>query len=95
MKIRLRWSLKVTACALLIVKTAVAQETPKTDNTSSVTIITAGDISITRAADGKTAVSVNFVPRKTKSSDTRITISGPYSLERQRRRERGEWLPGP
>jgi hypothetical protein len=81
MRIRLRWSHTIAACALLLVKTAVAQETRKQDNGASVTIVTSGDISVTRAANGKTAVSINLVPGKSKSSNTRITISGPYSLD--------------
>jgi hypothetical protein len=81
MKMRLKWILTVTACALLLVEAAVAQETPKHDSSANVTIITAGDISVTRAANGKTAVSINFAPGKAKSSDIRITISGPYSLD--------------
>jgi hypothetical protein len=43
--------------------------------------VTAGDISLTKTADGKTSVVINFVPGKAKSGDTRITISGPYSLD--------------
>ena len=81
MKTRLRWSFAITACTLLMVNIALAQETLRQDSSASVTIVTAGDISVTRAADGKTAVSINFVPGKTKSGDTRITISGPYSLD--------------
>jgi hypothetical protein len=76
-----RWSFTITACTLLMFNIALAQETPKQDSSASVTIVTAGDISVTRASDGKTAVSINFVPRKAKASDTRITISGPYSLD--------------
>jgi hypothetical protein len=81
MKPRLRWSSAIAACTLLMVNITLAQETPKQDSSASVTIVTAGDISITRAAGGKTTVSINFVPGKAKSSDTRITISGPYSLD--------------
>jgi hypothetical protein len=79
MKTRLRWSFSITACTLLMVNIALAQE--KQDSSGSVTIVTAGDISGTRASDGKTAVSINFVPGNAKSGDTRITISGPYSLD--------------
>jgi hypothetical protein len=62
-----------------MVNIAVAQERLKQDGSVSVTIVTAGDISVTRAADGKTAVSINFVPGKAKSGDTRITISARIS----------------
>jgi hypothetical protein len=80
MKTRLRWGFTIAVCALLTVNIALAQETSKQDNSASVTFVTAGDISITKA-DGKTAVSINFVPRKAKAADTRITITGPYSLD--------------
>lgn len=79
MRPMLKWSFTITACTLLMVNIAIAQE--KQDSTTSVTIVTAGDISVTRAADGKTAVSINFVSGKAKSGDARITISGPYSLD--------------
>ncbi len=81
MKTRLTWSFTITTCILLMVNIALAQQTPKPESSASVTIVTAGDISVSRAADGKTAVSINFVPGKAKSGDTRITISGPYSLD--------------
>jgi hypothetical protein len=81
MKTRLRWSFAITICTLLMVHIALPQETLKQDSSATVTVVTAGDIWITRAADGKTAVSINFVPGKAKSGDTRITISGPYSLD--------------
>ncbi len=81
MKTLLRWSFTITACTLLMVGIAPTQETPKPESAASVTIVTAGDISITKAGDGKTAVVINFVPGKAKSGDTRITISGPYSLD--------------
>jgi hypothetical protein len=77
---RMRRSFKVTVFTLLAVHIALAQQAPKQDSSASVTIITAGDISITKTA-GKTAVSINFVPGKAKSGDTRIMISGPYSLD--------------
>jgi hypothetical protein len=77
----MRWSFTIAACVLLVVDTALAQETQKQDSSASVTIVTAGDISVNKTADGKTAVSINFVPRKVKASDTRIVISGPYSLD--------------
>src|ERR1700684_4344402 len=80
MKIRLRWSFTIAACTLLMVNSALAQGAPKQDSSASVTIVTAGDISVTRAADGKAAVSINFVRGKAKSGDTRITIAGPYFL---------------
>ncbi len=78
---RLRWIFTITLCTLFIVNIAPAQEGLKQDHSATVTIVTAGDISITRAADGKTAVFINFVEGKAKSGDTRITISGPYSLD--------------
>jgi hypothetical protein len=81
MKARLKASIPITACMLLIINVALTQETPKQDSSASVTIVTEGDISVTRAADGKTAVSINFVPRKAKFLETRIVISGPYSLD--------------
>jgi hypothetical protein len=81
MKIRLRWSFTIAACTLLMVNSALAQGAPKQDSSASVTIVTAGDISVTRAADGKAAVSINFVRGKAKSGDTRITIAGPYFLD--------------
>jgi hypothetical protein len=80
MKTRLRWSLTIIACTLLLANIASAQETPK-QGSSSVTIVTAGDISVTRTPDGKTQVFVNFIPGKPKSGDIRVTISGPYSLD--------------
>ncbi len=77
----LRWIFIVTTCTLLMVNIALAQEGLQQDNRANVTIVTAGDISITKAADGKTAVSINFVEGKAKSGDARITISGPYALD--------------
>jgi hypothetical protein len=71
----------ITLSALLMLTIAPAQESPKHDSNSSVTIVTAGNISINRENDGRTAVIINFIPGKAKSSDTRITISGPYSLD--------------
>lgn len=81
MKIKLNCAITIALCSLLIASIARSQESAKADNNSSVTIVTAGDISISKENDGKTAVVINFVPGKTKSSDTRITISGPYSLD--------------
>jgi hypothetical protein len=81
MKKLLRRTFTIVACLLLMVGIAVGQETPRQDSGARITIVTAGDISITRAADGKTAVLINFVPGKAKSGDTRITISSPYSLD--------------
>jgi len=78
---RLRWISAVATGALFILNFAPAQQAPKQDGNAAVTIVTAGDISITRAADGKTAVSINFVEDKAKSADIRITISGPYTLD--------------
>ena len=80
MKILRRFTFSIVACVLLLA-VASAQEAPKPDNNSSVTIITSGDISITHPSEGKTAVYVNFAPGKAKSSDSRITISGPYTLD--------------
>lgn len=77
---RMRWSITITLFALLAVRVGLAQEAPKQDSGTSVTIITAGDISITKTA-GKAAVYINFAPGKGKSGDTRVTISGPYSLD--------------
>jgi hypothetical protein len=76
----MRWSLTVAA-SLLMLNLAQAQATPKQDSSASVTIVTAGNISVTKARDGKTSVSINFVSGKVKSGDTRIVISGPYSLD--------------
>jgi hypothetical protein len=81
MKILLTPTFTITLCTLLAVGIALAQEAPKQDSAASVTIVTAGDISITRAADGKAAVVINFGPGKARSGDTRVTISGPYSLD--------------
>jgi hypothetical protein len=81
MKTRLRWSFTIAICTLLMVDIALPQETLKQESSATVTIVTVGDISVTRAAAGKTAVSINFVSGKAKSGNTRITISGPYSLD--------------
>jgi hypothetical protein len=81
MKSRLRSSFAITACTLLLFNVALAQEIPKQDSGESVTIVTAGDISVTRAADGKTAVFINFVSGRAKTGNTRLMISGPYSLD--------------
>lgn len=80
MKTLLRWTFIIAVCALLKVGIARAQESPKPDSNASVTIVTAGDISITKA-NGKTAVVINFVPGKATTGDTRITITGPYSID--------------
>jgi hypothetical protein len=80
MKTPLTWLYTLAAYTLLMVGIASAQDAPKPDSGVSVTIITAGDISITKA-NGKTAVVINFVPGKATTGDTRITISGPYSLD--------------
>jgi hypothetical protein len=79
MKTPFRWTLKIAALILLASAIAPAQAAPKPGD-DTVTIITTGDVSITKS-NGKTAVVINFVPGKPKSSDTRITISGPYSLD--------------
>ena len=81
MNTQLRRIFTLTAGTLLLVNIALGQEAPKSDSSASVTIVTAGDISIIRATDGKTAVTINFVPGKAKSGDTRVMISGPYSLD--------------
>lgn len=81
MKNRLRWILAFTGCTALMLTTATAQQAPKQDNSATVTIVTAGDISITRAADGKALVSINFGSGKAKPGETRITVSGPYTLD--------------
>jgi len=73
MKTLLRSILAIT----VLIPFATAQDTP---GSNTVTIVTGGDISITKA-NGKTAVVINFAPGKSTSSDTRITISGPYSLD--------------
>jgi hypothetical protein len=78
---RLKWISAFTICIVLLVNVAPAQEGLKQDNSASVTIVTSGDISITRGVEGKTAVSINFVEGKAKSGDTRITISGAYTLD--------------
>jgi hypothetical protein len=77
---RVRWIFAFTTSALLALNIALAQTAPKQDTNDTVTIVTAGDVSITRA-DGKTAVSINFVEGKAKSPAIRITISGPYTLD--------------
>ena len=81
MKTRLRSSFTISACTLLLLNMALAQEASKHDGSETVTIVTAGDISVTRAADGKTAVSINFVPGRAQINDTRLMISGPYTLD--------------
>ena len=68
MKTRLRSSLTIAVCALLMVNITLAQETLKKDSSTSVTIVTAGDLSVTRAADGKTVVSITFIQGKAKSA---------------------------
>ncbi|MGA9353369.1 MAG: hypothetical protein WBV46_06725 [Terriglobales bacterium] len=79
MKTALNWIFTLAACTLLTVATSRAQDAPRPE-TDTVTLITTGDVTITKA-NGKTAVVINFVPGKPKSSDTRITISGPYTLD--------------
>ena len=78
-------TLKCTLTCLLSISlmtlSASAQQTPKQDSNATVTIVTAGDISVTRAADGKAAVVINFAPGKSKAAETRITITGAYSLD--------------
>ncbi len=81
MKIGLRSSLASTVGILLMVNIALAQETLNKDSSKRVSIITVGDLSVTHSADGKTLVSITFAPGKAKSGDTRITISGPYSID--------------
>jgi hypothetical protein len=77
MKTLLKRTLAIATCVLSFLGAALAQDAPQPD---AVTIITPGDISITKA-DGKTVVVINFVPGKATTGDTRITISGPYSLD--------------
>jgi hypothetical protein len=79
MQTQRRSILTLALCALFLLTIASAQQPPKPDATG-VTIITAGNVSITKGDDGKTAIIINFVG-KSKASDTRITISGPYSLD--------------
>jgi hypothetical protein len=81
MKLLLQTILSLTASTTLLISLAQAQSSPKPDATATSTIIvSAGDISITHA-DGKTAVYINFASGKAKSAETRLTISGPYSLD--------------
>src|SRR5580698_224572 len=75
-----RWSFAIAIGAVFMFNIALSQEMSKQDGSATVTIVTAGDIAVTRA-DGKTAVVINFASGKTKSGDTRFTISGPYSLD--------------
>jgi hypothetical protein len=81
MKTQPRSTFIISLSALLMLTIAHAQESSKADSNSGVTIVTAGNISINRENDGRTAVIINFIPGKAKASDTRITISGPYSLD--------------
>ena len=81
MKIKFNCAVTVALCFLLIATIARSQEPAKQETTSSVTIVTAGNISITKEKDGKTAVIINFISGQAKTNDTRITISGPYSLD--------------
>ena len=85
MKTRLSHILTIALCSLLLATIAQSQEAnkepTKKDTSATVTIVTAGNISVTKENGGKTAVIINFVPGKTKSSDSRIAISGPYSLD--------------
>jgi hypothetical protein len=81
MKIRLQTILSIVASTTLLIAPAQPQAPPKPDASATTTIVTAGDISITHSADGKTAVYINFAIGKAKSADTRLTISGPYSLD--------------
>ncbi len=61
MKALLPWFYTLAASTMLMVGIASAQDAPKPDSNATVTIVTAGDISITKA-NGKTAVVINFVP---------------------------------
>jgi hypothetical protein len=83
MKIRLQTILSIAASTTLLIALAQAQASPKPDatTTTTTTIVSSGDISITHSADGKTAVYINFAPGKAKSAETRLTISGPYSID--------------
>lgn len=73
--------LRCLLTSAIMVSLTLAQEPPKQVRSASVTIVTAGDLSIKKQADGKTAVVINFTSGKSKPGDTRITISGPYSLD--------------
>src|ERR1700751_4794870 len=77
----LKWISTIPAGVCLIFNIAPAQEASKQGGSATVTIVTAGDIRITKAADGKTEVSINFVEGNPRSGDIRITISGLYSLD--------------
>ncbi len=77
----LMWIFAFLLTTLLTTIPVSAQQTPKQDSGATVTFVTSGDISVTRAADGKAAVIINFAAGKTKSAETRITITGPYSLD--------------
>jgi hypothetical protein len=61
--------------------TAFGQEKLTQDSKATVTIVTKGDISVTKAVDGKTAVIVNLAPDKIHSKETRVTFTGLYSLD--------------
>ena len=81
MKTLLQSILSIAASVALPISLAQAQASPNPSATATTIIVTAGDISITHATDGKTAVYINFASGKTKSPETRLTISGPYSLD--------------
>ncbi|MGH9645059.1 MAG: hypothetical protein ACRD3Q_21860, partial [Terriglobales bacterium] len=81
MRLRLERSSAILACTLFMANVALAQTTPKQDKNETVTIVTAGDISVVRSSDGTAAIVVNFVQGKSKSGSTRITISGPYTID--------------
>ena len=77
MKTHLGRNLVIAIGSLVLLVAASAQDAPKI---GGVTIVTAGDISITKT-NGKTVVVINFGSGKATGSDTRITILGPYSLD--------------
>jgi|ERR1039458_7185794 hypothetical protein len=89
MKTRLRSNLAIAVCALLMVNIALAQETLKKDSSTSVTIVTAGDLSVTRAADEDRGFnhfrSGQREVRRHSNYDFR-----PVLIRRERRREGGE-----
>ncbi|HTR25693.1 MAG TPA: hypothetical protein VMI10_17080 [Terriglobales bacterium] len=79
MKTLLKRTFAIAVCALSLLSVAPAQA-PNRPDTSIITIVTAGDVTITKA-NGKTAVVINFGSGRATGGDTRITILGPYSLD--------------
>jgi hypothetical protein len=68
------------AVTLVMSTVAFTQEAPKQNSGESVTIVTTGDLSVTKK-EGKTFVCINFAPGNAKSKETRTAISGPYTLD--------------